>query len=254
MGVHFFIPATHERSFVSLLNELMLPSLYACLFLEWDWFERGVDERSGEMRTATILAWGQIDWWPENVFSGCCPCSCLTLKLLSQLWLVVRDSVLIPPEKAEMEHSCVSIPHACVSTRSYRSVLGVCACVLCACVCLKKSGGGRREGEMLCANPYSLWRIQGHSFMFCQPSVNQFPIKVVLNSAVIPMSSSRFRFTVPEALKHFPCVLSAVCPTRLARAKPTPSNSLIIPVKVWGGHVRSHNVRLLLPSISLQEI
>lgn len=61
---------------------------------------------------------------------------------------------------------------------------------------------------MLRANPYLLWRIQGHPFMFCQPSVNHCPIKVVLNSAVIPISSSRFRFTVSEVLRHFPCLSS----------------------------------------------
>lgn len=79
-----------------------------------------------------------------------------------------------------------------------------------------KQGRRERDGEMLCANPYSRWRIQGHSFMFCQPSVNQFPIKVVLNSAVIPISLLRFCFTtttappltVSEVLKHFPCLLS----------------------------------------------
>lgn len=49
------------------------------------------------MRTATILARGQIDWWPGNLFRGCCPCICLTLKLLSQLWLVLRACVFIFP-------------------------------------------------------------------------------------------------------------------------------------------------------------
>lgn len=29
---------------------------------------------------------------------------------------------------------------------------------------------------------------QGHSFMFCQASLNQFPIKVMLNSELIPAS------------------------------------------------------------------
>lgn len=48
------------------------------------------------MRTATILAWGQIDWWPGNLFRGWRPCICLTLKLLSVLWLVVRDWVFTP--------------------------------------------------------------------------------------------------------------------------------------------------------------
>lgn len=117
----------------------------------------------------------------------------------------------------------VSLCHA----RSYQSALG-CVC-LCAClyVCVYLRDREReekaRDREMLCANPYSLWRIQGHPFMFCQPSVIQFPIKVVLNSAVIPISSSRFHFTVSEALKQFSCLLSdllQVCPTCLAKLNP----------------------------------
>lgn len=78
----------------------------------------------------------------------------------------------------------------------------VCASVcVCAHVCLME-GWRENAGEGESANPYSLWRIQGHSFMFCQPSVDQFPIKVLLNSAVIPIPVSRF-------LPHcFSCVLS----------------------------------------------
>lgn len=184
------------------------------------------------MRTATILAWGQIDWWPENLFRGCCPCICLTLKLLSQLWLVVRDCVFIfslTKESAKKRREserwswlCVPIhthTHTCFLV-CWCALLSECVWVLCVLLlCLRvlerqcewrgesrESRKGRRE--MLCANPYSLWRIQGHPFMFCQPAVNQFPIKVVLNSAVIPISSSRSRLAVSGALKQFPCLLS----------------------------------------------
>lgn len=109
----------------------------------------------------------------------------------------------------------------CVCMCSYQRVC-LCARVL-VCLRAREREERMRDGEMLCANPYSLWRIQGHPFMFCQPSVNQFPIKVVLNSAVIPISSSRFHFTVSEALEQFSCLLSdllRVCPTCLARLNP----------------------------------
>lgn len=95
----------------------------------------------------------------------------------------------------------------CVDTHVCVSPCSVCSY---QSVCLRESRRGRRkrecvrEREMLCANPYLLWRIQGHSFMFCQPSVNQFPIKAALNSAAIPIPSPRFRLTVSEVLKHFP--------------------------------------------------
>lgn len=180
------------------------------------------------MRAATILAWGQIDWWPENLFRGCCPCICLTLKLLSQLWLVVRDCVFIsfPSLKRESKrrdgalvcddrHIYVFPRHVCSYQSAHRRVF--------VWVSDGERGRGERDGEVLCANPYWLWRIQGHPFMFCQPSVNHFPIKALLNSAVIPISSSRFHLTVLEALKHFFLVFSAAtcltgqsCPVKLS--------------------------------------
>lgn len=169
------------------------------------------------MRTATILAWGQIDWWPENLFRECCPCICLTLKLLSLhsglSYVTVCSSTPPPPIHAHtythfpvkesvrrQTHSCVAIP-----TYVFLPVMcipvSVCVCAMDGCVCVRAracvwESGREKAGEGESANPYSLWRIQGHSFMFCQPSVNQFPIKVVLNSAVIPIPSSRFRLTV----------------------------------------------------------
>lgn len=100
------------------------------------------------MRTATILAWGQIDWWPENVFRGCCPCICLTLKLLSQLWLVVRDSVLISPPKKQRgstrvcRYPCMCFHVWCVC--SCRSVPGLYVFV-CVCVFERVEEGGERE-------------------------------------------------------------------------------------------------------------
>lgn len=178
------------------------------------------------MRTATILAWGQIDWWPENLFRECCPCICLTLKLLSQLWLVVRDCVFIfsltkeSAKKKDRERwswLCVPIhTHTCASSCAVHCCHG-CAHAGCVVVlylrvferqCKRRRESRKGRREMLCANPYSLWRIQGHPFMFCQPAVNQFPIKVVLNSAVIPISSSRSRLAVSGALKQFPCLPS----------------------------------------------
>lgn len=160
------------------------------------------------MRTATILAWGQIDWWPGNLFRGWRPCICLTLKLLSLLWLVVRDCVFIPPPPTLAKESAGKQRHPCMCFSLWCGFLSECAfvwcCVLlcvCAHVCLME-GWRENAGEGESANPYSLWRIQGHSFMFCQPSVNQFPIKVLLNSAVIPIPVSRFS---PHC---FSCVLS----------------------------------------------
>lgn len=101
------------------------------------------------MRTATILAWGQIDWWPENLFRGCCPCICLTLKLLSQLWLVVRDCVFIfslTKESAEKRREserwswlCVPIhthTHTCVSWCAVRCCQSVCGFYACLCGCV----------------------------------------------------------------------------------------------------------------------
>lgn len=163
------------------------------------------------MRTATILARGQINWWPENLFRGCCPCICLTLKLLSRLWHVVRDCVFIffnPPSPLSLKRVWKSREGAVVYTcmrfcqsRLILVVVRVRVCVYLTDMRVERGKQGRRErdGEMLCANPYSRWRIQGHSFMFCQPSVNQFPIKVVLNSAVIPISLFRFCFTTTTA-------------------------------------------------------
>lgn len=79
--------------------------------------------------------------------------------------------------------------HVCVSPCDAGSYQSVFLCVH-THVCLME-GWTENAGEGAIANPYSLWRIQGHSFMFCQPSVNQFPIKVLLNSAVIPIPASR---------------------------------------------------------------
>lgn len=59
---------------------------------------------------------------------------------------------------------------------------------------------------MLPANPYFL--SQGHSFMFCQPTVNQFAIKALPNSALIPTSSSCFPLTLSEVLVLLPHLLS----------------------------------------------
>lgn len=111
-----------------------------------------------------------------------------------------------------MEQSCVCVRACvCVSVCVPLCDERTCACMfVCSNVSKRESRRARRERgrEEQCANPYSLWRIQGHPFMFCQPSVNQFPIKVVLNSAVIPISSSRFPLTVSEVLKQFPCLFS----------------------------------------------
>lgn len=179
------------------------------------------------MRTATILAWGQIDWWPENLFRGCCPCICLTLKLLSQLWRVVRDCVFLfffPhwKKKKKKQRWCTLVAHS-----QHTRMWCVFQCSVRMLPRLRHNANGCEEaaegGEIMCANPYLLWRIQGHPFMFCQPSVNHFPIKGVLNSAVIPISSSCSHLTVSEVLKHLRCLFlwsPAVCPTRLARPNP----------------------------------
>lgn len=95
------------------------------------------------MRTATFLARGQIDWWPENVFSGRCPCICRTLKLLSRLWLVVRDSVLISPPKKQRGNTLVYVCMCvCVWTPMYVLhvacvFLSECARGVCVCVCAR---------------------------------------------------------------------------------------------------------------------
>lgn len=126
----------------------------------------------------------------------------------------------------ETQRACVVFIHVlCVCMCPFLRVMLVpirACCGVCICVCVRDSGREEkvRDRGMPCANPYSLWRIQGHPFMFCQPSVNQFPIKVMPNSAVIPISSSRFHYTVSEALKQFSLLLSdllQVCPTRLAQ-------------------------------------
>lgn len=59
---------------------------------------------SREMRTATILAWRQINWCPVNLFRGFCPCICLTLKLLPSISgfpYVTVCSFLPPPQRAK---------------------------------------------------------------------------------------------------------------------------------------------------------
>lgn len=88
----------------SILSALISPVSPSVLFPHW--FLLGADKGSEEMRTATILAWGQIGRWPENLFTGCCPCICRTLKLLSQLWLVVRDYIHFPPSPCFHYREC----------------------------------------------------------------------------------------------------------------------------------------------------
>lgn len=108
------------------------------------------------MRTATILAWGQIDWWPENLFSGCCPCICLTLKLLSQLWLVVRDCVFISFPSLKRVWKRREGALVCVDTHvyvslchvgSYQSALGYLCLFGCVSVCLRDREKEERERE-----------------------------------------------------------------------------------------------------------
>lgn len=100
------------------------------------------------------------------------------------------------------------------ATRESRA-MHVCVCVLIAClpmlcvhtrlcffVCSREVGGEKAGGER--ANLYKLWRIQGHPFMFCQPAVKQFPIKVVLNSSVIPIPASQFPPSTLGVFQHHP--------------------------------------------------
>lgn len=155
------------------------------------------------MWTATILAWGQIDWWPGNLFRGWRPRICLTLKLLSVLWLVVRDCVHPHTTTTLTKDSVRKQRHPCMCVSLWCGFLSECVFV-CTHVCLME-GWTENAGEGEIANPYSLRRIQGHSFMFCQPSVNQFPIKVLLNSAVIPIPASRlFASLFQLRFKHPP--------------------------------------------------
>lgn len=100
---------------------------------------------------------------------------------------------------------------------------------VCVFLCLKEGGKEKAGGDS--ANPYTLWRIQGHSFMFCQPPVKQFPIKALLNSAVIPITASQVHLTVSRVLKHL--TLSSLwsapqCPTCLVRPNQLLSGSVVI--------------------------
>ena len=105
----FCVPSVPSKAvysfFLNALLECFLNALLECfdhsgsllgscvpggLALTGSWWER-----SGEMRTGTILARGQIDWWPENLFRGCCPCISLTLKfflstLACRTWLCLQ--------------------------------------------------------------------------------------------------------------------------------------------------------------------
>lgn len=167
------------------------------------------------MRTATILARGRSTGGQKIYSEGAVPASALlwSCSLNSGMSYVTVCSFLSnPPSPLSLKRVWKSREGAVVCTcmRFYQSrlilvVVRVRVYLTDMRVERGKQGRRERDGEMLCANPYSRWRIQGHPFMFCQPSVNQFPIKVVLNSAVIPISLSRFFFfftttTAPPSL------------------------------------------------------
>ncbi len=243
MKMNFFIPARRERRiFISFIFTCVsLPSLCGCLVraglvLTGSWWgvRRDANSHNLSLGADRLVARKFI----QRVLSLHLPYFEVALSTLAcRTWLCVHFS---PPSSLRRvrktqrwsthacRYTCMRFSTWCAFLSGVCSSVRVCVCVcfrgvicvhVCVCVCVferqwewkgesrrgRREGERGREGEMLCANPYSLWRIQGHPFMFCQPSVNQFPIKVVLNSAVIPISSSRFRLTVSE---HFPCLPS----------------------------------------------
>lgn len=81
----------------------------------------------------------------------------------------------------------------------------VCVCAVHPCSHQIGCVGGR---ETPCANLHPLWRIQGHAFMFRQPLVNQFPIKVVLDSAATPVPAPCFS---PRCFRDVKAFFPLIC-------------------------------------------
>lgn len=118
---------------------------------------------------------------------------------LLHLWFSVRDRVFISPSTTVCKDhareknvsvcpTSVCLPVWCVRSKPYFCVF---------------ARGWEKAGEEG-ANLYKLWRIQGHPFMCCQPAVKHFPIKAVLNSAVIPIPASQFGSTTLGVFEHHP--------------------------------------------------
>lgn len=158
------------------------------------------------MRAATILARGQIDWWPENVFRGCCPCICLTLKLLSlhsSLSYVTACS-FPPPPPTLTEKRPTFLPVMCALSS------------VCVCLCVFRE----REHEGVPIHCFGEFKVILLCFANWRSTSSS---KVVLNSAVIPIPASHFHLTFPGLFKRLPVSSlwsAAACPTCLARPIP----------------------------------